>query len=90
MMKTNTGSEDEEEILQDKEKEELGCLTMASSLIEEITRHNVSQDRESVSTSEDVLDNTDSLNTYSNKNRESEPCEKTEDESSTKFKYKPC
>ena len=52
-------SEDEEGILQDKEKEELRCLTLASSLVEETTSSlvtNVPQDRESVSMSDDVLD----------------------------------
>ena len=56
---SDTGSEDEEGIPQDKEKEELRCLTLASSLFEETTSSsdtNVPQDRESVSMSEDVLD----------------------------------
>ena len=54
-----TFSEDEEGILQNKEKEELRCLTLASSLAEETTSSsvtNVPEDRESVSMSEDVLD----------------------------------
>ena len=55
----DTCSEDEEGILQDKEKEELRCLTPPSSLARETTSSsvtNVPQDRESVSMSEDVLD----------------------------------
>ena len=57
--KYDTDSEDEEGILQDKEKEELRCLTLASSLVEETTSTsvtNVPQDRESVSMSDDVFD----------------------------------
>ena len=98
----DTCSEDEEGILQDKEKEELRCLTLASSLAEETTSSsvtNVPQNHESVSTSENVLDALrdsrhrsylGSFNTYSKKKRKSEPCKKAEDESSTKCKSKPC
>ena len=55
----DTHSEDEEGVLQDKEKEELRSLTQASSLVEETTSSSVTnapQDRESVSMSYDVLD----------------------------------
>ena len=57
--KDDTCSEDEEGILQDKEKEELRCLTLASSLPKETTSSSVMnfpQDSESGSMSEDVLD----------------------------------
>ena len=55
----DTCSEDKEGILQDKEKEELRCLTLASFLPEETTPSsvtNVQQDSETGSMSEDVLD----------------------------------
>ena len=55
----DTASEEEVGILQDKEKEELRCRTLASSLVEETTSTsvtNVTQDRESVSMSNEVLD----------------------------------
>ena len=55
----DTDSEDEEGFLQDKEKEELRSITLASSLVEETTSSsvtNVPQDSESVSMSDDVLD----------------------------------
>jgi len=55
----NTDGEDEKGFLQDKEKEELRSITLASSLVEETTSSsvtNVPQDSESVSMSDDVLD----------------------------------
>ena len=79
----DTGSEDEDEegILQDKEKEEHRCLMLASSLIEETTsssvmmvpQDNIKGFRAPIIS---IQLTADSLNTYSKKNRESEPCKK--------------
>ena len=55
----DTDSKDDEGIMQDKEREELRSITLASSLVEETTSSsvtNVPQDRVSVSISDDVLD----------------------------------
>ena len=77
----DSGSEDEEGILQDKEKEEHRCLMLASSLIEETTcssvmmvpQDNIKGFRAPIIS---IQLTADSLNTYSKKNRESEPCKK--------------
>ena len=55
----DTDRDNEEGILQEKEKEDFRCLTLASSLVKETTSSsvtNVPQDRESASTSDHVLD----------------------------------